>query len=73
MSKTKAKPKIHVKYERTIDEELTQEDIDSIKKGLMDVLMGRTIPMDELIEELVKEGELSEKEAEELREKLIKS
>ncbi len=73
MSKTKTKPKIHVKYEGVIDEELTQEDIDSIKKGLMDVLMGRTIPMDELIEELVREGELSEKEAEKLREKLIKS
>ncbi len=73
MSKTRTKPKIHVEYEGAIDEELTQEDIDSIKKGLMDVLMGRTISLDELIDELVKEGKLSEKEAEELKEKLVKS
>ncbi len=33
----------------------------------MDVLMDRTIPMDELIEELVKEGKMSEKEAKEIR------
>ncbi len=73
MSRTKAKPRIQVRYEGGVDEELTQEDIDSIKNGLMDVLMGRTTSMDELIEELVKEGRLSEEEAEELREKLIRS
>ncbi len=72
MSRTKAKPRIRVRYEGVVDEELTQDDIDSIKNGLMDVLMGRTTSMDELIEELVKEGRLSEEEAEELREKLIK-
>ncbi|RLG39954.1 MAG: hypothetical protein DRN78_06075 [Thermoproteota archaeon] len=59
MSKTRTKPKIHVRYEGVIDEELTQGDIDSIKRGLIDVLMGRTIPMDELIKELIKEGKLS--------------
>ena len=73
MSKTRTKPKIHVRYEGVIDDELTQGDIDSIKRGLMDVLMGRTVPMDELIEELVEEGKLSEKEAEELKERLVKS
>ncbi len=75
MSRTKAKPRIQVRYKGVIDKELTPEDIDldSIKKGIMDVLMGRTTSMGELIEELVKEGRLSEKEAEELRERLIKS
>ena len=73
MSETKAKPKIDVNYEGVPDEDLAQEDIDSIERGLMDVLMGRTIPMDELIEELTKEGKLSEEEAEELKEKLIRS
>ncbi len=75
MSRTKAKPRIQVRYKGVIDKELTPEDIDldSIKKGIMDVLMGRTTSMGEFIEELVKEGRLSEKEAEELRERLIKS
>jgi len=45
-------------------EDLTEEDLESIERGLMDVLEGRTLSTEELIDELVKEGKLTEKEAE---------
>jgi len=68
MSRFKVKPKIRVRYEGDpAGEDLTEEDLESIERGLMDVLEGRILSTEELIDELVKEGKLTEKEAEELK------
>jgi len=60
MSRFKVKPKIRVRYEGDpAGEDLTEEDLESIERGLMDVLEGRTLSTEELIDELVKEGKLT--------------
>ncbi|MDK2463636.1 MAG: hypothetical protein QI223_02530 [Candidatus Korarchaeota archaeon] len=68
-AKAKVRPNIRVSYEGNLEEdELTPEEVESIKEAIMDVLMGRTMSFNELLDELVEEGKLTEEEAEELRE-----
>jgi len=67
-AKAKVKPNITVSYEGSTEEdELTPEDVESIKEAIMDVIMGRTVSFNELLDELVKEGKLTEEEAEKLK------
>ncbi len=64
-----ARPNIKVSYKGSLEEdELTPEEVESLKEAIMDVLMGRTMSFNELLDELVREGKLTEEEAEELRE-----
>ncbi len=67
-TKAKVKPNITVSYEGNPEaDELTPEDVESIKEAIMDVIMGRTVSFNELLDELVKEGKLTEEEAEKLK------
>lgn len=68
-AKAKVKPNVMVGYEGNPEEdELTPEDVESIKEAIMDVIMGRTMSFNELLDELVKEGKLTKEEADKLRE-----
>ncbi len=68
-AKAKVRPNIRVSYEGNPEEDdLTPEEVESLKEAIMDVLMGRTMSFNELLDELVREGKLTEEEAEELRE-----
>ena len=66
-AKPRKKLNIKVGYEGNPEEdELTPEEVESLKEAIADVLKGRTMGFSELLHELVKEGKLTKEEAEEL-------